>query len=195
MHAIVRGQFPSDIASAGTFTLPYPSGYAAKDFLSTGHKLAANQGVLTSGASTFSLAFGASSITFTSAYANTFNRGASFILQIAVGDADELTGDGVIALTDGATIDTDCSLGDGTFSVTLGGDRTLANPSNLIDGQIYVWIITQDDVGSRTLAYGSMFKWPAGAAPTLTTSAGAVDVISAVYRNGSLLAQAGQAFA
>jgi len=37
--------------------------------------------------------------------------------------------------------------------------------------------VTQDGTGSRTLAYGSYWKFPGGSAPTLTTSASAVDVI------------------
>jgi len=61
--------------------------------------------------------------------------------------------------------------------VTLGGNRTLANPTNLTAGQHGVIVITQDGTGSRTLAYGSNFKFPAGSAPTLTTTANAVDVL------------------
>jgi hypothetical protein len=62
--------------------------------------------------------------------------------------------------------------------VTLGGNRTLANPSNLTAGQHGVIVITQDGTGSRTLAYGSYFKFPSGTAPTLTTTASAVDVLA-----------------
>ena len=83
----------------------------------------------------------------------------------------------VVALTDGATITPDFSLGN-NFSVTLGGNRTLANPTNLTAGQHGVIVITQDGTGSRTLAYGSNFKFPNGTAPTLTTTASAVDVLA-----------------
>jgi hypothetical protein len=83
----------------------------------------------------------------------------------------------ISALTDGATITPDFA-GANNFSVTLGGNRTLANPSNLTAGQHGVIVITQDGTGSRTLAYGSYFKFPAGAAPTLTTTASAVDVLA-----------------
>jgi hypothetical protein len=41
-----------------------------------------------------------------------------------------------------------------------------------------VIVITQDGTGSRTLAYGGYFKFPAGTAPTLTTTANAVDVLA-----------------
>lgn len=83
----------------------------------------------------------------------------------------------ISALTDGATITPDFSLAN-NFSVTLGGNRTLANPTNLTAGQHGVIVITQDGTGSRTLAYGSYFKFPAGVAPTLTTTASAVDVLA-----------------
>lgn len=82
----------------------------------------------------------------------------------------------VVALTDGATITPDFSAAN-NFSVTLGGNRTLANPTNQTAGQSGVIVITQDGTGSRTLAYGSNFKFPGGTAPTLTTTASAVDVL------------------
>lgn len=82
----------------------------------------------------------------------------------------------VVALTDASSIATDLSLGN-NFSVTLGGNRTLANPTNTTAGQSGVIVITQDGTGSRTLAYGSNWKFPTGTAPTLTTTAAAVDVL------------------
>ena len=83
----------------------------------------------------------------------------------------------VSALTDASTITPDFATAN-NFSVTLGGNRTLANPTNLTAGQSGVITITQDGTGSRTLAYGSYFKFAAGAAPTLTTTASAVDVLA-----------------
>jgi len=84
---------------------------------------------------------------------------------------------GVSALTDGATSTANFALAN-NFSVTLGGNRTLANPSNQTAGQTGVITITQDGTGSRTLAYGSNWKFPNGTAPTLTTTANAVDVLA-----------------
>jgi len=85
-----------------------------------------------------------------------------------------------VALTDAASIATNASLSN-TFTVTLGGNRTLANPTNMTNGAIYTWRVRQDGTGSRTLAYGSKFKWPGGAAPALTTTASATDFISGQY--------------
>lgn len=83
----------------------------------------------------------------------------------------------VVPLTDGATISPNFALAN-NFSVTLGGNRTLANPTNLTAGQHGVIVITQDGTGSRTLAYGSNWKFPNGTAPSLTTTANAVDVLA-----------------
>ena len=90
----------------------------------------------------------------------------------------------ITALTDGATITPDLSLAN-NYSVTLGGNRTLANPTNLTAGQSGVIVVTQDGTGSRTLAYGSNWKFPGGTAPTLTTTANAVDVIAYYVESAS----------
>jgi hypothetical protein len=82
----------------------------------------------------------------------------------------------ITALTDGATITADFA-DSNNFSVTLGGNRTLANPSNLTAGQSGCIWITQDGTGSRTLAYGSQWDFTGGTAPTLTTTANAVDCL------------------
>jgi len=99
-----------------------------------------------------------------------------------------------VGLTDAANIATDASLGN-IFSVTLAGNRTLDNPTNLVDGGTYSWIITQDGTGSRTLAYGALFKWPGGTVPVLSTAAGAVDLITAIYNGTILAASINKAFA
>ena len=82
----------------------------------------------------------------------------------------------ITALTDGATITPDFSLAN-NFSVTLGGSRTLANPTNLTAGASGCIWITQDGTGSRTLAYGSYWDFTGGTAPTLTTTAAARDCL------------------
>ena len=82
----------------------------------------------------------------------------------------------VTTLTYGATLTLDMSAGN-NYAVTLTGNATLANPTNLVAGQSGVIKLTQDGTGSRTLAYGSYWDFPAGAAPTLTTTANAVDIL------------------
>lgn len=90
----------------------------------------------------------------------------------------------ISALTDGATITPDFSLAN-NFSVTLAGNRTLANPTNLVAGQAGSIFISQDGTGSRTLAYGSYWDFAGGTAPTLTTTASAVDRIDYVVRSST----------
>ena len=90
----------------------------------------------------------------------------------------------ITALTDAATITPDLNASN-NFSVSLGGNRTLANPSNITAGQSGSIFITQDGTGSRTLAYGSYFKFVAGTAPTLSTAAASVDRIDYVVASAT----------
>ena len=87
----------------------------------------------------------------------------------------------ISALTDGSTITPDFAVAN-NFSVTLGGNRTLANPSNLTAGQSGSIFIAQDGTGSRTLAYGSQYDFIGGTAPTLSTAASSVDRIDYIVR-------------
>jgi hypothetical protein len=81
------------------------------------------------------------------------------------------------ALTDAATVAVDLALAN-NFTLTLAGNRTLGAPTNQVAGQGGVIVITQDATGSRTLAYNTAWKFPGGTAPTLTTTANAVDVLA-----------------
>ena len=87
-------------------------------------------------------------------------------------------------MTDGATITPDFAAAN-HFSATLAGNRTLANPTNLAPGQSGVIFITQDASGSRTLSYGSYWEFSSGSAPTLTTTANAVDALVYVVRSST----------
>ena len=89
-----------------------------------------------------------------------------------------------VALTDAATIAVDLSLGN-NFTVTLAGNRTLGAPTNVTAGQSGVIVVTQDGTGSRTLAYNSAYKFAGGTAPTLTTTASAVDVLAYYVESSS----------
>jgi len=89
----------------------------------------------------------------------------------------------ITALTDGATITPDLA-DSNNFSVTLGGNRTLANPSNIVAGQSGSFFLTQDGSGSRTLAWGSYWDFAGGGtAPTLSTAACAVDRVDYIVRS------------
>ena len=92
----------------------------------------------------------------------------------------------ITALSDASSIATNFALNN-HFSVTLGGNRTLANPTNIVAGQSGSFFITQDGTGSRTLAYGSYFDFAGGTAPTLSTAANAIDRIDYIARTTSSL--------
>ena len=93
----------------------------------------------------------------------------------------------IVTLTDGATITPDFTTGN-NFAVTLGGNRTLANPTGITTGQAGVIYITQDGTGSRTLGFGTHWHFAGGTAPTLTTTAAAVDVLAYSVRSSTSIA-------
>jgi hypothetical protein len=81
-----------------------------------------------------------------------------------------------VTLTDGVTITPDFSTGF-DFTVTLAGNRTLANGTNLKVGQKGRFRVVQDATGGRTLAYSTDYEFASGAAIVLSTAANAQDVI------------------
>lgn len=88
----------------------------------------------------------------------------------------------VVAMSDGATITPNLDLGK-VFTVTLGGARTLGTPINGIDGHSYIFIISQDATGSRTLGYSPFYRFGTDVtSPTLSTTAGRNDYIGMVYK-------------
>ena len=87
----------------------------------------------------------------------------------------------IVTLTDAANISYDMDDGNNA-QVTLAGNRTLDNPTNITPGQSGSIFITQDGTGSRTLAYGDAYDFAGGTAPTLSTGANAVDRIDYVVR-------------
>lgn len=86
-----------------------------------------------------------------------------------------------VTLVDGSSIATDASQGS-YFRVTLGGNRTLTNPTNAIDGQRILWEFIQDSTGARTLTLDSNFVLgPSIPTFVLTTTAGKRDFVGAIY--------------
>ena len=81
---------------------------------------------------------------------------------------------GNVALTDASSISWDVSAAQ-VATVTLGGNRTMSAPSNLVNGGFYALGVIQDSTGSRTLTWNSVFKWTGGASPTLSTAASSYD--------------------
>ena len=93
-------------------------------------------------------------------------------------------------LTDQATVTWDASTQD-VCKLTLGGNRTLAAPTNNTTGQFISILVIQDGTGSRTLTWNAVFEFAADTAPTLTTTASKGDVFVFRY-NGSKWLEVGR---
>lgn len=95
-------------------------------------------------------------------------------------------------LTDGANIAWDLDAAQ-EATVTLDGNRTLDNPTNQNAGGWYHLRVVQDAVtGSRTLAYGTAYKFGDAGAPTLSTAVDSEDVL-AFRSNGTYMQYMGAA--
>jgi len=95
----------------------------------------------------------------------------------------------IMTLTDATTITMNLAQTN-NFTVTLGGNRTLANATNFNAGQSGFLVIRQDGTGSRTLSFGLGWRFTSNAAPSLTTTASAVDLLVYSSRDsGNLVAQ------
>ena len=91
----------------------------------------------------------------------------------------------VNTLTDAATIAVDLSLAN-NHTVTLGGNRTLGNPTNAEPGQTGSIFIVQDGTGGRTLTPDTNWHFAKGGAhPTFSTAANAVDRIDYIVRTST----------
>ena len=93
-------------------------------------------------------------------------------------------------LTDQATVTWDASTQD-VCKLTLGGNRTLAAPTNNTTGQFISILVIQDGTGSRTLTWNAVYEFAADTAPTLTTTASKGDVFVFRY-NGSKWLEVGR---
>ena len=90
----------------------------------------------------------------------------------------------ITTLTDGATVTPNLN-DSNNYVLVLGGNRTIANPTNITAGQSGSIFIAQDGTGSRTASWGSYWDWAAGVAPTLSTGANEVDRIDYIVRSST----------
>jgi hypothetical protein len=90
----------------------------------------------------------------------------------------------------------DASLGN-IFTLTVVASAptttTIETPTNIKAGATYMWIITQNGAGDGELGFSADFKFPGGTPHVLTTSSGAIDVLTAVAVSASELLVVGQA--
>ena len=83
----------------------------------------------------------------------------------------------IATLSDNSSIVPDLNTSN-VFTVTLGGNRTLAAPTNTttnIGATGHIFIV-QDDTGDRTLSYNSVYQFSQAGVPVLTTASAAVDI-------------------
>ena len=92
----------------------------------------------------------------------------------------------ILTLTDAASITSDFAKGN-NFLVTIGGNRTLAAPSNAVAGQSGCIYIIQDGSGSRTLGYNTVFQFVSATVPTLSTGASDVDMLLYMARSATTI--------
>tara|TARA_R110000744_G_scaffold258440_1_gene373732 strand:- start:176 stop:580 length:405 start_codon:yes stop_codon:yes gene_type:complete len=91
-----------------------------------------------------------------------------------------------IALTDQATVTWDASTQE-VCKLTLGGNRTLAAPSNGTTGQFISILLIQDGTGGRTVTWNAVYEFTADTAPTLTATAAKGDVFVFRYNGAKWL--------
>lgn len=88
---------------------------------------------------------------------------------------------GPVTLTAAATVATNAALGT-MFRLTADQNFTLANPTNMVDGEVYTWEIKQDGTGSRVMTLGAKFAFGNDiTSATLTTTAGKTDLLVGKY--------------
>lgn len=77
------------------------------------------------------------------------------------------------------------------FKMTLVGNVTLANPSNLKSGQAFGLLMVQDGTGTRTISVGSQWFVLGGSAPTYNTAATKRNYISGQRVDTSVIVYSG----
>lgn len=90
----------------------------------------------------------------------------------------------ISTLTDASTVTPSFATAN-NFTLTLGGNRTLANPTNLTPGQSGLIFLIQDGTGNRIISYGTYYDFPDGTPPALSVAASSVDVLSYFVRTST----------
>jgi hypothetical protein len=105
---------------------------------------------------------------------------ASFLLATETTNGQVVTGGvrgAITTLTDAATIAIDMD-DNNNFKVVITANRTLGNPTNVVEGQTGFIEVHQDSSGGHELSYGSNYRFVGGTTPTVTSTASAVSVLA-----------------
>lgn len=113
--------------------------------------------------------------------AKTYRWSGSIYVEVSSGEPPAPVNAGEVS----GTYATNASDGD-IFDLTLGGNLTLANPTNPANGKTIRWRIRQDATGGRTVTLGNKFVIPSSATSPLpfSTAANAMDILAATYHAG-----------
>jgi hypothetical protein len=96
-------------------------------------------------------------------------------------------------LTDQATVAWNADVNGQVVKVTLGGNRTIGAPTNIIENNMYLLRVHQDAVGGRTMNWNTAYKFAAGTLPVLTTAINSVDIFTFIGGTGDVLYCVGKA--
>lgn len=91
---------------------------------------------------------------------------------------------GAVTLTDAATVTIDPAAGE-IQTLTAGGSRTFANPTNMAVGREFLLYHIQDATGNRVPAFGSYWCFEGDTVPTGSTAANAVDIYGGIVRDST----------
>jgi hypothetical protein len=134
----VSGAFASAVATDGTVTIPYPSGYSSSDVAATGAKIWLNglMVLLTQGNSTFTLSH-STNMTFTNKVSTTLPAGSTYDLYLPIPQP----GDALADLTEnggaiGGTNDGDLPSLTATYTARTGSLGGTANGSLVDEGTL-----------------------------------------------------------
>jgi hypothetical protein len=138
-----------------------------KNDVSVSGNLAGGGTFITAGAARFD-----STVTVSGAQVNK----STILLEGAISIADAPVHQTITTIADAASIVMNMG-SNNQFLVTLGGNRTLAAPTNLTVGQTGHIYCIQNSGGGHTLGYNSVFQFAGGSDPVLTAAGGSVDLL------------------
>ena len=87
------------------------------------------------------------------------------------------------AATGGGTTTIDFNTAD-NFIITMGGNTAISDSNSKAGQSGTIWLV-QDGTGSRTASWAATFKWVGGTAPTLSTTAAAIDRVDYICKAGA----------
>ena len=71
------------------------------------------------------------------------------------------------------------------FEADLSANGTVSAPTGYSVGQVKTYIVKQDATGGRTLTWNSVYKFPGGTPPTLSTAPNAVDILTIICKSST----------